>query len=128
MSIQALILIPNPLQNEPGYESFSATPEGISKSKSYNSTIAFSNIRSAILGNLVNAPAGFQDLVKKHVAMVGPWIVKQAEKWKEEWVEGESDSQKWKNLIAELTEAVLRLREESGFRDDETQMDTSVGS
>ena len=39
MSIQALILVPDPFFNEPGYERNRGTPEGDRQSRQYNETI-----------------------------------------------------------------------------------------
>lgn len=53
-----MILISDPLGNEPGYEDFAKTEAGRSKSREYNHVIRLENLRHAVLGNLRNPPAG----------------------------------------------------------------------
>ncbi|KAG5183636.1 ubiquitin-conjugating enzyme/RWD-like protein, partial [Tribonema minus] len=49
VSIQSLILVPDPWFNEPGYEHDMGTPKGDAESESYNQTIRAGTLRFAIL-------------------------------------------------------------------------------
>ena len=52
MSIQSLILVPEPFFNEPGYEQHRGTPYGDSKSLIYNADIFVATIQWAMIDNL----------------------------------------------------------------------------
>lgn len=45
VSIQSLIMVPQPYFNEPGFEKFMGTPEGVSKNKAYNQVIREGTVR-----------------------------------------------------------------------------------
>eukprot|EP00966_Prymnesium_polylepis_P308737 7134428-Prymnesium_polylepis.1 len=49
MSIQALILVPDPFFNEPGYERIRNTPEGDLQSRQYNETLREATVRYAMI-------------------------------------------------------------------------------
>lgn len=52
ISIQSLIMVPEPYFNEPGYESTYGTPSGIARSKSYNEVICEYTVRYAMLQHI----------------------------------------------------------------------------
>ena len=52
MSIQALILVPDPFFNEPGYERIRNSPDGDVQSRSYNETIREGTVRYAMVSLL----------------------------------------------------------------------------
>lgn len=58
MSIQSMIMIDSPMQNEPGYETFYATDVGRQKSRDYDQGIRLATLRFAVLGNLRSPPVG----------------------------------------------------------------------
>jgi len=60
VSIQALILVPQPYFNEPGYESSMGTPKGDTASFDYNSVIREATIKFAINGNRRRSPVPFR--------------------------------------------------------------------
>lgn len=72
ISIQSLILVPDPWFNEPAYDSLRGTPQGDTNSKAYNKSIrshtvsaALESHLSAILGN-TNPFVEFEPVMIKH--------------------------------------------------------------
>jgi len=62
VSIQSLILVPDPYFNEPGYERSRNTPEGRRLARDYDVNIRLANVRWAMLEMLRHPPAGFQEV------------------------------------------------------------------
>ncbi|KAJ1618539.1 hypothetical protein T492DRAFT_561767, partial [Pavlovales sp. CCMP2436] len=63
MSIQALILVPQPYFNEPGHESSARGDSAEQTSRLYNQKIREWTIIHAITGHLKNPPAEFAEVV-----------------------------------------------------------------
>ncbi len=53
-----MILIADPMYNEPGYEGMRDTQEGAVRSKEYNAKLRLMTVRHAMLGQLKNPPIG----------------------------------------------------------------------
>ena len=53
-----MIMIPDPMFNEPGYETIRSTEEGNSRSRSYNADIQVYTVRYAMVEQLRNPPNG----------------------------------------------------------------------
>ena len=51
-------MIPDPMFNEPGYETIRKTEEGNSRSRGYNADIQVHTVRYAMVEQLRNPPAG----------------------------------------------------------------------
>lgn len=66
VSIQSLILVEEPYFNEPGYEKYIDTPQGIKKSKEYNKIIELATLQFAIIDQIENPPKGYENVVKEH--------------------------------------------------------------
>ena len=64
VSIQGIILIPEPLYNEPGYESIRGTQEGNKRSRETNCELALFTVRHAMCDVIRNPPEGFQELIQ----------------------------------------------------------------
>ena len=66
MSIQALILVPDPFFNEPGYERTRGTPEGDRQNRAYNENIREATVRFAMIDivSLRKRPARSRILLK----------------------------------------------------------------
>lgn len=62
LSIQSLILVPDPYFNEPGYESSMGTAQGNLQSRDYNNVIEIEAIRWAMIDHLENPKSGFEDV------------------------------------------------------------------
>ncbi|KAK7866626.1 hypothetical protein R5R35_011533 [Gryllus longicercus] len=66
VSIQSLILVPEPFFNEPGYESLLGTAEGNVTSKAYNMEILQHTINHAMVSQLRRPSPGFEDVINTH--------------------------------------------------------------
>jgi len=81
MSIQALILVPDPYFNEPGLEVNRGTRAGDRDSDEYNQQIREHTLRHAILAQLRRPPPEFADVVRAHFRLKRPAILAQCERW-----------------------------------------------
>lgn len=66
VSIQSLILVPEPYFNEPGYERSKGTPSGNQSSRDYNQNIGQATVRWAMLEQIVNPCPCFKDVIHAH--------------------------------------------------------------
>ncbi|KAK3728344.1 hypothetical protein QZH41_002187 [Actinostola sp. cb2023] len=62
LSIQGMILIPDPCFNEPGYEGIRDTDEGDALSHKYNATIRLATIRHAMVAQIRHPPSEYGNL------------------------------------------------------------------
>lgn len=62
MSIQSLILVPEPYFNEPGYERSRGTPSGNQSSREYNSNICQATVKWAMLEQVRNPCPCFREV------------------------------------------------------------------
>ena len=81
MSIQALILVPDPFFNEPGYERTRGTPEGDRQSRAYNETIREATVRYAMIGQLKNPAPELKEAILGHFRMRRPEVLEQVRGW-----------------------------------------------
>lgn len=81
VSIQSLILVPEPYFNEPGYERARGTPAGTTNSKDYNLNICQATVRWAMLDQILNPCPCFKDVIHAHFYMKRHEILAQVEKW-----------------------------------------------
>jgi ubiquitin-protein ligase len=81
LSIQGMILIPDPMYNEPGYEGMRDTPEGNERSAQYNAGIRLSTVRYAMVDQLRKPVEGFDDIIKVHFSLVRDAVLLQCSKW-----------------------------------------------
>ena len=81
VSIQSLILVPNPYFNEPGYESEMHSDYGKKQNKSYNENIRYQNMKWAILDQLKNPSKGFETVIKTHFSLKKDKILEECNKW-----------------------------------------------
>lgn len=101
LSIQGMILIPDPMFNEPGYEAIKGSPEGNARSKKYDADIQVYTIRYAMLEQLRNPPKGFEDLIPVHFALQREVILKQCSRWLRDAISPQHE-QKLRKAINEL--------------------------
>lgn len=80
VSIQSLILVPEPFFNEPGYEQRSAVPE----SRRYNEVIREGTIKWAMIDQLQHPPAEFADVIRSHFRLRAGFIRDQTAGWVDE--------------------------------------------
>ena len=64
VSIQSLILVPQPYYNEPGYERTMGTPEGDRENAKYNSEVRTNCIKCAMLDHFTHQDEAFDDVIK----------------------------------------------------------------
>lgn len=79
VSIQSLIMVPDPYFNEPGYESSQGTYSGNRASESYNQNIRLRTMEQAMLAQLRKPTPGFEEVIKTHFYMKKKQIIKQCE-------------------------------------------------
>lgn len=65
VSIQSLILVPEPYFNEPGYERSRGTQAGNQSSREYNSNICQATVKWAMLEQLRNPSPCFKEVIFK---------------------------------------------------------------
>lgn len=71
VSIQSLILVPQPYFNEPGYESTMHTNLGRKQDREYTANIREQTMHYAIQEQLRSPPRHFEDAVRTHFRCVG---------------------------------------------------------
>uniref|UniRef100_A0A182SDH3 UBIQUITIN_CONJUGAT_2 domain-containing protein n=1 Tax=Anopheles maculatus TaxID=74869 RepID=A0A182SDH3_9DIPT len=81
VSIQSLILVPEPYFNEPGFERSRGTPTGTHSSREYNSNIYQACVRYAMLEQLRHPCPCFQDVIHAHFWLKRNEICSQIEEW-----------------------------------------------
>ncbi|XP_015009950.2 baculoviral IAP repeat-containing protein 6 isoform X4 [Drosophila erecta] len=84
VSIQSLILVPEPYFNEPGFERSRGTPSGTNSSREYNSNIYQACVRWAMLEQIRSPSQCFKDVIHKHFWLKREEICAQIEGWIEE--------------------------------------------
>ena len=83
LSIQSLILVPDPYFNEPGYEGTMGTAEGNRCSAMYNAQIRTATLTHAVLGMINDPPPIFADVVRTHFARKRRALLAQLREWTE---------------------------------------------
>ncbi|ELU17166.1 hypothetical protein CAPTEDRAFT_195632 [Capitella teleta] len=81
VSIQSLILVPEPYFNEPGYEQEIGTEPGRRHSNDYNLDVQINTIKYAMIGQLQNPSHGFEDVIKAHFYLKKERILQEVEDW-----------------------------------------------
>lgn len=66
VSIQSLILVPEPYFNEPGYEQYRGTPYGDQKSLTYSANIQVATVQWAMVNQLRNPSPCFKEVSCGH--------------------------------------------------------------
>jgi baculoviral IAP repeat-containing protein 6 len=91
ISIQSLVLVPQPFFNEPGYEKMNGLTSAW-KSRNYNDEIRIATIRHAIIGPITTPnPSCFSDIIKTHFFLRKDEIIQQCEGWLKD-MEGRKDA------------------------------------
>jgi len=102
VSLQSLVMVPKPYFNEPGYQGSMTDPTHIQGSDNYDRNIETQTVRWAIIEQLKNPPAGFEETVKAHFALQKDSILAQCKRW------GEKNSGV-QSQLAELTTLLTAL-------------------
>jgi len=77
LSIQSLILVPDPYYNEPGFESH----KNDKQSEMYNNTLRYHTIRVAMLDMLRHPVPEFEDVIRAHFKGKKQHLINQAQEW-----------------------------------------------
>jgi len=81
VSIQSLILVPEPYFNEPGYEAEMHTAEGRADSRDYNRVIREATIMWGMLDQLRKPSKAFSAVITRHFSVKKAEIERQMERW-----------------------------------------------
>ncbi|XP_043273976.1 baculoviral IAP repeat-containing protein 6 isoform X1 [Venturia canescens] len=81
VSIQSLILVPEPYFNEPGYERSRGTPAGAQSSQEYNANICQATVKWAMLDQIKNPCPCFKEVIHTHFWIKRHEIIAQLQGW-----------------------------------------------
>ncbi|WAR24474.1 UBC3-like protein [Mya arenaria] len=81
VSIQSLILVPDPYFNEPGYEASMKSDEGKKASDDYNKSIRIHCINHAMVSMLQHPPPGFESVIRNHFHLKKDSILQEMQQW-----------------------------------------------
>jgi baculoviral IAP repeat-containing protein 6 len=111
VSIQSLILVPDPYFNEPGYERTMHTEEGKRRSREYNENIYEQTIRFAMIGQLRQPPYGYEDVIRAHFYLRKDAILQEINKAIAESLKRGSLGHKSRleSLLKQLKEEIAKL-------------------
>lgn len=84
ISIQSLVLVPDPYFNEPGFERSMGTDEGNGKNAAYNAKIRCHTMQLAILEALKKPSPIFGQVVRDHFRLKASRVLAQLRKWSDE--------------------------------------------
>jgi len=104
ISIQSLILCPEPYYNEPGFERSYGTTQGNAESNRYNEEVFKNSLKFAILGQLSSPPEGFEEATKAHFYLKRHSLIKELETQVELYKSKEA-----RKLVAEAKAELLRM-------------------
>ena len=105
ISIQSLILCPEPYYNEPGFERNYGTSVGNAESNRYNEEVFKNNLKFAILGQLGSPPEGFEEVTRAHFYLKRHSLIKELET-QQELYKGKDV----KKLVGEVKAELLKLQ------------------
>lgn len=81
ISIQSLVMVPDPYFNEPGYEQCMNTDAGKKMSADYNLGVRINNINHAMIAQLQHPHPGFEEVIKTHFYMKKDRILEEVNEW-----------------------------------------------
>ena len=84
VSVQGLILVDDPMFNEPGFDGLRGTPEGRKKSAAHNEEIRLHTVRHAMIDHLKKPRSGVAEVVRQHFRLRRWSIMRQVVRWCEE--------------------------------------------
>uniref|UniRef100_W8AIN7 Dual E2 ubiquitin-conjugating enzyme/E3 ubiquitin-protein ligase BIRC6 n=1 Tax=Ceratitis capitata TaxID=7213 RepID=W8AIN7_CERCA len=136
VSIQSLILVPEPYFNEPGFERSRGTPSGTHSSREYNSNIYQACVRWAMLEQIRNPSPCFKDVIHTHFWLKRNEICAQIESWIEElskpqYSERNSRTISFNSMVLRrqyrhLREELAKLKVPEGLEDLDTPFNPNV--
>jgi ubiquitin-protein ligase len=107
VSIQSLILVPDPYFNEPGYEGTMGSSNGQKASEAYNLNLREQTIRWGMIDVLTNPPTGFEEIIRTHFKLKRECIIELVEKW--ESLAPKSKRETFTSLKSTLISAIAHL-------------------
>lgn len=81
VSIQSLILVPDPFFNEPGYEHWIGSEYGNQQSTQYNQDLQLYSVKYAMIDQLRNPCPEFEDVIRAHFYMKKDRILEEVQSW-----------------------------------------------
>jgi ubiquitin-protein ligase len=104
ISIQSLILCPEPYYNEPGFERKYGTEFGDAQCAKYNEECLKNNLKFAISDAIKCPPVGFEEAVNIHFYLKKHQLIKELEQ------QSEGKSKSLKKIVAEVTSELLNIQ------------------
>ena len=92
ISIQSLILVPDPYFNEPCYDRLRGTPQGAAQSKAYNKSIKKHTVNAALESHLTSILGNNNEYVEFEPVMIKHFLEKRSLIQKELWSWVKEDS------------------------------------
>lgn len=84
VSIQGLILVDDPMYNEPGFDGIRGTPAGDAKSAAHNEEIRLYTVRHAMIAHLKHPRPGVGETTRAHFRLQRHRVMRQVLTWCEE--------------------------------------------
>lgn len=106
MSVQALILVPDPFFNEPGYERIRGTPDGNRQAREYNEVIREATIRYAMIDILRKPPPELRQAILSHFALRRADILANVRAMAAEKSNSKPHADRMDGLVKQLEEAI----------------------
>lgn len=110
VSIQSLILVPEPYFNEPGYERSRGTPSGNNASLAYSANIQAATARWAILEMIKNPPICFAEVIKQHFLLKKEEIISQIQSWIDFYTDATFDTSLYNSTRPSISNSVTSLK------------------
>ncbi|CAG0913395.1 unnamed protein product [Notodromas monacha] len=122
VSIQSLILVPDPYFNEPGFEKTRNTPSGVNAAKDYDANIRQATVRWAMLEHLRNPSPCFEDVISAHFWMKRGEILEQVKTWVKEAEAMPSASKTSRLLTSSMNAAKMIRRHYTALKEEFSKM------
>eukprot|EP01122_Echinamoeba_exundans_P011468 TRINITY_DN4564_c0_g1_i1.p1 TRINITY_DN4564_c0_g1~~TRINITY_DN4564_c0_g1_i1.p1 ORF type:complete len:869 (-),score=241.05 TRINITY_DN4564_c0_g1_i1:174-2780(-) len=119
VSIQSLILVPQPYFNEPGYERSINTPQGDQQSRAYNENIKEQSIKWAILDQLRHPKLGFERVIQGHFFVLRQKIVEVIRSWIDDPKASAAHKSRLESQLKEVQVEFAKLTEPAPKEEDE---------
>jgi ubiquitin-protein ligase len=105
LSIQSLIFCEDPWFNEPGYEKDRYSAKGKQSNILYNDPVRSNTLALAMIGQLINPPFGFEEVIRNHFKLLQNDIYKKLD----EWYEISNTKETFKQNYNKLKELISKL-------------------
>ncbi|KAK9873573.1 hypothetical protein WA026_023130 [Henosepilachna vigintioctopunctata] len=135
VSIQSLILVPEPYFNEPGYERSRGTPAGNQSSREYNATISQATVRWAMVEQILNPCPCFKDIILTHFYLKRKEILEQVAGWLRDFENDTAEKkvsrtnkrsssyslEQFKKVAQQLKEQLMKLKPPACLEEEEEE-------